>query len=80
MSGGELLDDGGDSGDEKVGGGILTHFAVYAGRNLQNGREGDLIGDDDTGANGGKAIQALAEVPLLMVPLNVAGADVAYVS
>ena len=54
----------------------MPHLAVDGGGDVQRRGEGDLVGGDDAGAHGGKAVQALAEVPLLVAGLQVPGGDV----
>lgn len=71
--GGQLLDDVRDGGNQQVCGGILPQLPVDAGGNMQGRRKGDLISGDNTETHRGKAIQTLAEVPLLMSGLQDAG-------
>ena len=72
-AGGQLLDDVRDGGNQQVCGGILPQLAVDAGGDMQSRRKGDLVSSDDAGANGGKAVQTFAEIPLLVGGLQDTG-------
>ena len=72
-AGGQLLDDVRNGGDQQVCGGVLPQLAIDAGGDVQGGWKGDLVSGDDTGAHGGKAVQTLAEIPLLIGGLQNAG-------
>ena len=72
-AGGQLLNDVRDGGNQQVCGGVLPQLAVDTGGDMQGRWKGDLISGDDAGAHGSKAVQTLAEIPLLMGGLQDTG-------
>ena len=62
--------------DEIFGGAVLAQLAVDPAADVQSGREGELVGSDDPGADGGEIIQTLAPVPLLVTALQHSRRDI----
>ena len=63
--------------DLQAGVGVLPLFAVDEAPDGELGRISlELIRRDDAGADGGKAVEALAEIPLLVRGLDVPGRDI----
>ena len=75
-AGGQLLQDLADGGDQQGGVGLLPQLPVDAAGDLQRRGIGDLVGGHQHRAHGGGAVQALAEVPLLVAGLQVPGGHV----
>ena len=73
----QLGDDVVDVKDLKAGVGVLPLFAVDKAPDGELGRINlELVRRDDAGADGGKAVEALAEIPLLVRGLDVPGRDI----